>query len=974
MNDAFQLKPWTQVVVPHEDIRNDKLAIATYAIELGAVARREPGVPSVYREADKFFQTTYVTGELEKLFSEVLGLLCGGSYSGDRIIQLNTPFGGGKSHALTALLHLARDRDKLVGLPEIVKLPNPGPVRTAVFAATGADVEQGIRHADGFVTRTIWGSLAYQLGGLATYEAVRANDENYVAPAGDTFARIIGDEPTLILLDELVLYLENAAAKGVAVYDSTLARQTLSFIFNLTSILGNCPKAVLLYSLQKSAQQAMGNELWLNQVESLVTRTEARREPVSDFEVLRIVQRRLFEQLGDEAVHRTVAQAYGEAYRRSMTSYGDQGRDLEQEIKDLERDILRSYPFHPDLLKLMYERWGTLPNYQRTRGALQFLATAVAAYWHKRTEREPLALIGPGDLPLDDSRTRSTFTGQVSAPPQTGSVLQTDITGSSSRARQVDNRLGVEYPQLKHYVLGSRLSSAILMYSYAGQNNPEKRGVTEAELVAASILPEVDRAAIKLALDELNSRALYLHLAERRYFFDIRENINKRLSDLVNSLESQEIAARLEKELARIIGQEVPYVLWPSDSTRIPDKVARFTLVYLRPEWASYDGSRLQTDLYNLLENYNLSAKDRKYRNALGFLRPAAKSYTEAHSAMAMLIGIEKMLDRKLGFNLSSEDVEELQNSRRKKAQTEIEANLSNMYDEAWIPLPAASGSPKPISFEQVRLSTNSRQPLGKQALDTLDQYVFSSLTAPKLAQLAQLGATLGANEEPVRFVRLEELVAQFFSVPSFPKLVNEEVIKRAIANGVGGREFGYLASDAVKSDGSLVVVSHKAVKYNQAITASDIDLRGSVLIERNYAEELSQPPAPPVQPAPTAPNQATTPASTNGFEYSTSNQAGSDLQIQETAGATIEAPASTQLTTGSGTGKKLRLSLSVDKLKLMQVIQLVNNIMRMSNKATVHIVVEAEGQQEFSKQSLHGPVIDPLNELGIQPDLQIGE
>lgn len=979
MSNAFQLKPWTKVVMPHEDIRNDDLEMATYALELGAVARNDPGVPAVYRDARKFFQATHVTNELERLFREVLGLLCGDSYSGDRIIQLLTPFGGGKSHTLAALLHLTRDRDKLADMPEFSNLPNPGPVRTAVFAATETDVESGVRFADGFVAKTIWGSLAYQLGGLAAYEQIRANDENFVAPAGATFARLIGDEPTLILLDELAIYLETAGGK--AVNDSTLGRQTQAFLFNLTSVMGSLKRAAMLYSLQASKKQALGNELLLEQLDNLVKRTEAKREPVSDYEVLKIVQRRLFENLGDTNIHRDVASAYGEAYRKALNnySYADQGRDVEYEVKNLEKTILSSYPFHPDLVKLMYERWGTLPDYQRTRGALQFLATAVAAYWHNRSDRVALPLLGPGDVPFSDEKTRNTFISQVSAKPAIASVFQTDIIGSESKAKLVDRRLAVDYPQLKDYALGSRLSSAILLYSFAGQNAPEKRGVAEAELVAANVSPDFDRGIVKLTIDEINSRALYLHFTDRRFYFDTRENVNKRISDIISTgLEPQEVPNRLERELRELIGDDANSIVWPTDSSRIPDKVPRFRLVYLRPEFSEYDGERLQEQLFVLLENYNVNAKDRKYRNTLGFLRPQAKNYTEAASAGGVLLAIEKILEARKRYNLSEEDIEEL-NARKNKALTEVKTNLANLYDECWLPMPVLQEADKafirPIVFEQVRLAPVVGKPLSNQVMLGISQYVYATLVSSKLASLAQLGDAQAEIDEKVRYVRLAELTPQFFSVPAFPKLTSDEVIKKAVATGVQAGEFGYLADGRSKSDGSLAVSSPKAVKYKNPLAYTEVDLQSGVIIERSYAEELATPATPPPSGTTQQPLAGSAASGNNGFNYTETTSASVEpIPTVNEPTLPLEVPNSAPTPRANGTGKKLKLSFKVDKSKFASIVQLINNVNRLSQKVTVEITVEAEATGEFSRQSLHGNLLDPLAELGIEPDLKIGD
>src|SRR5204862_1320997 len=241
-----------------------------------------------------------------------------------------------------------------------------------------------------------------------------------VGPGGDFLARLIGDAPTLLLLDEVLLYVENAM--GVVVGDSTLGRQTITFLQRLTEVVAASPRAAMVYSLQASEQEAGGNLELLGILGKLVQRLNAIREPVSGDEVLRVVQRRLFANLGDENHHQYVASAYAEVFRGFLMAGGTSTQVAQQQADQLRSRIAQSYPFHPALVDLMRERWGSLPSYQRTRGALQFLATAIHALWAGNIQTQPL--LGPGDVPLADGQVRATFLAQVGEQTQYDAVLQ----------------------------------------------------------------------------------------------------------------------------------------------------------------------------------------------------------------------------------------------------------------------------------------------------------------------------------------------------------------------------------------------------------------------------------------------------------------------------------------------------------------------------------------------------------------------
>ncbi|MBY0308793.1 MAG: DUF499 domain-containing protein, partial [Phycisphaerales bacterium] len=318
-----KLKPWHQVATPHRDIVTGALDMATYAADLGGVQRGDGSVPTVYLDPAAFFEQTYPTAELRRLLEDVMRVLAGGS--GDQVLQLRTPFGGGKTHTLLALYHLARGRDRIGRRDELAGIPDPGPVRVAVLSGVDLDPSLPRRH-DGLVANTPWGELALQLGGADAFGHVRGQDELRQAPGRDALAPALGEGPVLILMDEVMQYIQRAGA--ISVGGGTLAQQTLTFMQTLTETVRARPGTALVYSLQASVQEAAGDETRLRMLEHLVGRMEAVREPVSGDEVMRVVQRRLFSDLGDPAERERVAAAYAQAHEaiRQATATGDDER------------------------------------------------------------------------------------------------------------------------------------------------------------------------------------------------------------------------------------------------------------------------------------------------------------------------------------------------------------------------------------------------------------------------------------------------------------------------------------------------------------------------------------------------------------------------------------------------------------------------------------------------------------------------
>ena len=270
--------PWLQCVELHPDVLSDDFSEDIFALDLGTLSDyligKEQGrpdaelgrVPAVYRDADSFFAASYLTSGLKSLLEDVLGRLAGAA--GNRVVRLQTPFGGGKSHTLAALLHAARSRAALDALPEAAGLPRPEGVRVAVVDGQFFDPTNGKRASSADITaRTVWGWIAWALGGREGYDLVRAQDEARVAPGGDALIDLLKAGPSLILVDELLQYLISAG--GIRVEQTTLRDETLSFLQRLTAAVGNVDDAVLVYSLQSSKRESLEYTNLLQIVEHL---------------------------------------------------------------------------------------------------------------------------------------------------------------------------------------------------------------------------------------------------------------------------------------------------------------------------------------------------------------------------------------------------------------------------------------------------------------------------------------------------------------------------------------------------------------------------------------------------------------------------------------------------------------------------------------------------------------------------------
>ena len=946
---------WNRVVTPHIDIVQGQLSMDTYAVNLGKVVQQDQSVRPVYRDARAFFEATYLTTELRRILTDVMEVLSG--KSGNRVLQLRTPFGGGKTHTLLSLYHLAKSRRMLNDLPELASLPDPGPVRVAVISG----IEMGAADTHSVQRRTIWGELAWQLGREEGYAQVAEQDRLGIAPGAEVITRLIGSAPALLLLDEVLIYVENAM--GITVGESTLGRQTILFLQRLTEAVAAAPKAAMVYSLQASEQEAGGNLEILGILSKLVQRINAIREPVSGDEVLRVVQRRLFSNLGDELQHQQVARAYAESYRGFLLAGGDSAQLAQQKAEQLRSRILFSYPFHPALLDLMRERWSALPSYQRTRGALQFLATVVHALWSGNISSQPL--LGPGDVPLADGQVRTTFLAQVGEQTQYDAVLQADLLGPHAGARSVDDLMVQESPLLQAYLPGTRIASAALLYSFGGSSQIE-RGVFENELLSACLAPGLDRNILQTALHDLNERLLYLHRRELRYRFETQPNLNKMIIDENQRRTDDEVAQRLRAEFAKAIGNERGAVVWPNDTTEVRDRLPEFQIVYLPPTWLDMypeqdNGNEKQKQGMRLyIEQYGNAP--RRYRNGLSLAIPDGHKIEVIRNAVRLILTLELLQSQSKQRQLTPQQEAELA-ERKRNAENELKGGISLLYAYVYTPQNSEQVGQN-YTFDRLQVQSYSQAPQVhtrvKEALS--NRVVWDSVQPSKLARLIQLNEPQSIERQ---YYHVTSLVACFFSYYNFTHIWDEKVIRQAIMVGVKNRTFAYVANARKDAHENLIFGSPaiSSVYFGKDIPAHEIDMgEGAYLLSAAYAQQLLTPPAPPRVETPAAPD---TPTIHDGSQtYTGPSTPTGGTNGKDMLPPPVPLPPTTVQPVAPGqAGKHYRLRLQAKSEDVFEVMKALENLGSHIETMQIGIYATARPGQPFNSNQIHNLVVEPMTE-----------
>jgi hypothetical protein len=926
---AYRLKPWTEVVRPHEDIVEGRLEMGVYAANLGALDRRDPNTPRVYRDAREFFRTTYMTGPLRELLRDVLTVLGGGP--GDRIIQLRTPFGGGKTHAMIALYHLMNSRSEIDD-SNLDGVPDLGPGKVAVLSGIDLDPRTP-RSEERVEIRTLWGELAYRVGGEPAYGLVREHDESGSAPGANVLRSVIpSGKPVLILLDEVLVYVEKALG---ATGKDPRGRQAMLFLQTLTEVVKDLKNSAMIYSLQASAHEAVGDDALLQDLDHLVARVDAKREPVSNEEVMRVVQRRLFPTFGEDPAHEEVARQAAREYAIEVKRFWEANADTEadrraagQEAERFERRVLDSYPFHPDLLDLMYHRWGSLPSYQRTRGALQFLASVVHII---KSGKRAQPLIGPGDVPLEDGAVRGTFFTQVGERERYSSVLAADITGEEARAKEVDRRIGHDSPVYEQLAVGTRGATAIMLFSFGGRPG-EDRGVSEADLLPSLLSPELDRNVLTTAVHDLREHLLYLHYTGRRYRFEPKANLNLLIEQEAKGFEGPERLDRLKAEVARLLKPAADQaVLWPPESGAVPDGDPRFHIVYLGPDWADLDADGLHDKLADWVQHRGPAL--REYQNAMAFAVPGAGPLDRAKAAARAFLGIESLQGqvKQKRVTLEKEQVDELA-ERLKGAAAELYGAADRLYERVLVPVPERSGQ-TPFDFEEIDLRAQlaaGRDP-HQRLLDALRKHVFDSLTPGRVLTLTKLG-------EERDFVACEDLVKWFYSYFDFPKLVDDRAVRGAIARGTA-ESFGYVSAAHV--DGDKLSARKEHVWFHSPIPENEVDLGpGCFILAPHLAAELR--------------GDVMVPTTITG--------AGSPPTAPQLTGDMEEVPPVGGATT-------YRVRFAANAAQLFRVLPGIQNLADRARRFVARVEVEAQGEEPFDETWLRNAVEEHFDEAGVDTE-----
>jgi hypothetical protein len=821
-----KLTPWYRIegLEPRQDIKDGKsLDASEFAVNLDDV--RKGTAPTDYTDPERFFERTYLTKYLTELSAEVLGRLSGQRLGTNAVFNLSTQFGGGKTHALTTLYHLAKNGsqgDRFLGVQKILHkagLNTTPAAHTAIFVGGEFDCLKGRGGDDGTPKRrTPWGEIAYQLGGEAAFQIVAEHDAEFMEPKGDIIRAFLPkDKPSLILLDEILSYISTGRDRG---YNNRLYH----FIQSLSEVARGLDNLVLVVSIPGSVMEyTPPDEADEQRYKKMLDRLGKAIMVSAESETSEIIRRRLFE-WNPGAIAADGRIELPKAAINCCNDYADWILNNRQQIPSwfpidqAKEAFVATYPFHPSVLSVFERKWQALHRFQRTRGILRLLATWVSrAYRDGYQGNHRDSLIGLGSDPLDDPLFRTAAFEQLGTDKLEGAVT-TDICGKSdAHALRLDAEAEAA---IKKARLHRKVATTIFFESNGGQSNHE---ATTPEIRLAVADPNLDIANVETVLEDLRSECYYLSVNQTRYKFNIFPNLNKLLADRRANISGDRIKNRLEDEIRKIFtsSQGFHVIPFPTVPSHLPNQ-ANLVLAVLDIDYSHQDLENTTNLIETLIKESGLSA--RTYKSSLFF------SFVDSDHPL-------REDARKL---LAWEDIRDEENRLDEEQDKQLKVNLQkaerDLRETIW-------RSYKRLAFldRNNQLQIIDLGLVTSSAATSIVKFILNRLRSEDIITEAVSPNFLVRNWSIASPAWTTKSIHDaFFASPIFPRLLSGEAIKEAIARGVKEGKFAYCGQGANNQYDPFI--------FQKSLSLQDIEISDSLfLIQQQeaelYQEKITKPP-----------------------------------------------------------------------------------------------------------------------------------
>jgi len=779
---AVGLKPWREVVTPHKDVASGRYQQAEFAADLWQVHLGEG--TDEYRHPVEFFRRTYLTESLKRLLVNAANRL--GGFGGDPVVQLQTNFGGGKTHSMLALYHLfsGTPASELPGADAVLKgasLDKLPRAKRVVLVGNKISPGNPVKKDDGTVVRTLWGELVWQLGGKKAYARVKADDEKATSP-GDVLRELFNEHgPCLILIDEWVAYARQLHDQ------SDLPAGGFETQFTFAQVLTESARAakncLLVISLPASDTSASphaqaddvevggqrGREA-LDRLRNVVGRMETAWRPASAEEGFEIVRRRLFDPLVETAFKDRdfVARQFADLYRTQHQEFPPEARD-----PDYENRLKAAYPIHPEVFDRLYGDWSTLVKFQRTRGVLRLMAAVIHSLWEKG-DRNPLIL--PANIPIDDGRVQFELTRYLS--DNWTPIIEKDVDGPSSLPLRIDG----EVPNLGKSSACRRVARTIYLGS-APTTAAANRGIEDRRVKLGCVMPGESPAIFGDALRRLASTATYLYQDGPRYWYSTQPTVTKLAEDRAALLARDpdkvvaEIEARVRLDVRRL--GDFPRVQpFPGSSADVPDELeVRLVVLGIDHPYVREPDSLAERAALQILRSRGNAP--RLYQNTLLFLAADKSRLQDLDEAARRFLAWKSIVDEREILNLDPHQARQAE-IQLKATDDAVTARVPETFQ--WLLAPTLASPQAAITLSAMRLT--GTDPLAVRASKKLknDELLIVEF-APTMLRKAMDDVPLWRGES--QHIAVKQLIEDFAKYVYLPRLRGPDVLVRAAEDGV---------------------------------------------------------------------------------------------------------------------------------------------------------------------------------------------
>jgi predicted AAA+ superfamily ATPase len=782
--DSTGLPAWRDVVEPHDDVARGTFELAQFAADLRQVHQGIAGPE--YGDPVEFFGRTYLTRGLRYLLEQAVKRLNGGG--GEPVVDLMTTFGGGKTHSLLAVYHAAAGlpAEKLPGMRALLDGIGLNELPAKVYRAVlvGNDLSiLGMPKTDGLTVNTLWGELAYQLGGEVGYAMVARYDEQSVPPTTTAIADLLAEySPCIVLIDEWVAYLRQLWSRESPAPAGTFDGH-MTFVQSLTEAVKSVPTALLVVSLPASDvvrdmpvgegptenEHEIGGTAGLEalrHLRSVIHRVESAWQPATIEESFEIVRRRIFKPFGREqdAARDLVVHKFSDHYLRYSA-------DVPSEVMQpgYRTSMRTAYPIHPELFDRLYKDWSTLERFQRTRGVLRLMATVVYALWVSG-DKSPMIL--PASIPLDNAKVFDELANHLDDSWKP--IVDADVAGETSTANIVDSEIKI----LGRSMATKRAARCVFLGTAPMANLRRRdgsvatiRGIEQKRVVLGATYPGDNPAHVTDGLRRLGDLGKYMNRDQDRYWLSLQQTVAQIVQERADSYHDEQVF----EELAAVVRQETDKGLFervhrfPHGSIDVDDDPGIGLVIFGPDRSFSKRGRSVAEDAaLEFLSKRGTNA--RIHKNSLVFVAPEVDRIDVLLNAVRQRLAWEYILESKDSLNLDQHNIK-VAESRVAQAKQTVSDSIREAY--RWILVPTQEPGSAAIELESILMSGDGT--LAERVTKKADagEFVVRSFS-PSLLRM-QINRLNLWKDKP--YVPLDTLVGYFSQYVYMPKVVQPKVV-----------------------------------------------------------------------------------------------------------------------------------------------------------------------------------------------------